>query len=155
LYFWCRIIAKYAAILHQKHRVSVRPSGRRGRRVSVHRVDSRHGHREELQRGHNWDRVDVRVGRAPRTHRQCTRPNDHHVDDVDDHHARNPDDRHGELRRDRNQDHGHVGVRASQRNYATSKVTLSESCLVIRASVFFPMHYAAEAQAQRRSDSAP
>lgn len=85
----------------------------------------------------------------------CIRPNDRRADDVDAHRARNPDDRHGELRRDRNLGHGHVGARASQRNYDTSRVTLSESCLVIRASEFFPMHCGEEAREQRRSDWEP
>lgn len=153
--FWCRIIAKDATILHQKHGVSVRPSGRRGRRVSDHRVGSQHGRREELRHGHNWDRVGARVGRARHNRRLCTRPNGHRVGDVDAHRARNPNDRHGELRRDRNRGHGHVGARASQRNYATSRVTLSESCLVIRASESFLTHCGVKVQEQRRSDSAP
>lgn len=78
--------------MHQKHGVSVRPSGRRGRRVSGRRVGSRHGHREELQRGHILVRVDVRVGRARHSHQRCIRPSDRHVGDVNAHHARNPND---------------------------------------------------------------
>ena len=138
--------------MHQKHGVSVRPSGRRGRRVSGRRVGSRHGHREELQRGHNWVRVDARVGRAPRSHQQYIHPNGPRADDVDAHRARNPNDRHGELRRDRNQGHGHVGARASQRNYATRLVILTERYRVILASESFLTHCGVRVQEQRRSD---
>jgi len=67
----------------------------------------------ELPHGHSLVRVDVRVQHARGSLRRCIRPSDRRVGDVNAHHARNPNDRHGELRHDRNQDHGHVGARAS------------------------------------------
>ena len=78
--------------MHQKHGVSVRPSGRRGRRASVHRVDSRCDPHVGLPHGRSLVRVDVRVGRARHSHQRCIRPSDRHVGDVNAHHARNPND---------------------------------------------------------------
>ena len=134
---------------------SVRPSGRHERRVSGHRVNSRCDHRGGLQHDHNSVRVGARVGRARHNRRPCTRPNDRRADDVDAHRARNPNGRHGELRRDRNLDHGHVGARASQRNYATRLVIPTERYRVILASESFLMHCGVGVQEQRRSDLEP
>jgi hypothetical protein len=53
------------------------------------------------------------------------------------------------LRRDRNLGHGHVGARASQRNYATRLVNLTERYLVILASESFLTHCGARVQEQR------
>ena len=78
-------------------------------------------------------RVGARVGRAQHNRRLCIRPNGRRADDVDAHRARNRDDRYGELRRDRNLDHEREGVRASQRNYATHLVILTERYRVILA----------------------
>ena len=83
------------------------------------------------------------------------RPNDRRADDVDAHRARNPNDRHGELRRDRNLGHGHVGARASQRNYATRLVIATERYRVILASESFLTHCGVKVQEQRRSDLEP
>jgi len=96
--------------------------------------------------------VGARVGRAQHNHQLCIHPNGRRADDVDAHRARNPNDRHGELRRDRNQGHGHAGARASQRNYATRLVILTERYRVILASESFLTHCGARAQEQMRSD---
>ncbi len=155
LCFWCRFIRYSQLKRHQKHRVSVRPSGRRGLRVSGHRVNSRCGRRGRLQHDHNLAHVGARVGRAQHNHRLCIHPNGHHADGADAHRARNRDDRHGELRRDRNQGHGHAGARASQQNYATRLVILTETYRVILASESFLTHCGVRAQEQTRYDWAP
>ena len=127
------MIVKYATILHQKHRFSVRPSGRRGQRVNVHRVSSQCDHHGRLRHDHNLVHVGAHVRRAQHSHRPCIRPNGRRVDDVDAHRARNRDDRHGELRRVRNLDHEHVGARVSPQNYATRPVIATERYRVILA----------------------
>jgi len=96
--------------------------------------------------------ADVRVGRARRILQQRIRPNDRHVGDVDAHRVRNPNDHRVELPHGRNQGHGHVGARASQQNYATRLVILTERYRVILASESFLTHCGVRVREQRRSD---
>ena len=66
---------------------------------------------------HNQDHVDARALREQRILQGRTHPNDLRADDASDRHAHNPSDHHEQLRRVRNQVHGHEGVRASRNNY--------------------------------------
>ena len=109
----------------------------------------------ERRHAHSWVHVDAHVERVRRIHQWRTHPNDPHADDADDHHAHSPCDLHEESRHGRNLGHGHVGARASQRNYATRLVIATERYRVILASESFLMHCGVRVQEQRRSDSAP
>jgi hypothetical protein len=138
---------------HQNHRFSVRPSGRRERRVSDHRECNQCGRHGVLRHDHNWVHVGDRVAHARRNPPWCIHPNGHRADDVDDRHARNPSDPHGVLRHGRNLVHEYGDVRASRKNYGIHRVIQGERCRAILASESFPRHCVATVLEQMQFDS--